>query len=102
VGGEHLSRTDNQALRCQLLDSGAFDQWKSTQFTPLITCYIEVQPGSSPPALNPYRAPQADRVVIDGLVAELLDTGRAIESKSPYSSPVHLVKKDGKFRLVVD
>jgi hypothetical protein len=43
-----------------------------------------------------------DRVVIDGLVAELLDTGRAIESKSAYSSPVHLVKKDGKFRLVVD
>jgi hypothetical protein len=35
-------------------------------------------------------------------VAELLDTGRAIESKSPYSPPVHLVKKACKFRLVVD
>jgi hypothetical protein len=66
VGGHHLSRTDNEALRHQLLDSGAFDQRKSTSFTPLITCTIEVQPGSSPPALNPYRAPQADRVVIDG------------------------------------
>jgi hypothetical protein len=41
-------------------------------------------------------------VVVDGLVAELLDTGRAIESNSPYISPVHLVKKDGNFRLVID
>jgi hypothetical protein len=101
VGGEHLSQTQNETLQHQLLASGAFDQRKSTQVMPLITCTIEVQPGSSPPALNPYRAPQADRVVTDGLVAELLDTGRAVESKSPYSSPVHLVKKDGKFRLVV-
>jgi hypothetical protein len=80
VGGEHLSQTQNEILRHQLLASGAFDQRKSTQFTPLITRSIMVQPGSSPPALNPYRAPQADRVVIDGLVAELLDTGRSIES----------------------
>jgi hypothetical protein len=57
--------------------------------------------GQLPASFNPYRAPQTDRVVTDGLVAELLDTGRAVESKSPYSSPVHLVKKDGKFRLVV-
>jgi hypothetical protein len=41
-------------------------------------------------------------VIIDGLVAELLETGRAVESKSPYSSPVQLVKKDGKFCLVAD
>jgi hypothetical protein len=102
VGGEHLSQTQNERLQHQLLDSGAFDQQNSTQFTPLITCSIEIQLGSSPPTLNPYRAPQADRVVIDGPVAELLDTGRAVESKSAYSSPVHLVKKDGKFRLVVD
>jgi hypothetical protein len=35
VGGEHLSQTQNEILRHQLLASGAFDQRKSTQFTPL-------------------------------------------------------------------
>jgi hypothetical protein len=59
VGGEHLSQPQNETLQHQLLDSGAFDQRKFTQFTPLITCSIEVQPGESPPTLNPYRAPRS-------------------------------------------
>jgi hypothetical protein len=42
VGGDDLSQTQNEALRHQLLESGAFEQRKSTLFTPLITCTIEV------------------------------------------------------------
>ncbi len=30
VGGDHLSQTQNETLRHQLLESGAFDQRKST------------------------------------------------------------------------
>ena len=72
------------------------------QFYPSITCSIQLKPGMTGPTARPYHNSPADRAVIASRVAELITNGTVSESSSPFASPVHLVRKGGKARLVMD
>ena len=73
--------------------------------TPTTTlAHHRIETGSHPPVyVPPYRVSPAQRQLIDEQAQEMLDNGVIRPSKSPYSSPVLLVKKsDGKDRFCVD
>jgi hypothetical protein len=56
-----------------------------------------------PVVYHPYRMPQAEKQILQGILTELLENGIIQESKSPYASPVLLVKKKtGDYRMCVD
>ena len=79
------------------------DELSPQSGTKTYTHDIELKEGAKPPRLHPYRLTpkleKACREIIDGL----LKNGFIVESKSPVSSPMLLVKKkDGTYRLVVD
>ena len=58
---------------------------------------------SDPVRLRPYPLPYNMRVVVEKEVQDMLKLGVIEPTSSPYSSPLHLVrKKDGSFRPVVD
>ena len=64
---------------------------------------INLIPGTEPVNLRPYRHPWEQKNVIEKMVEEMLDSGIIRNSRSPYASPVVLVKKaDGTWRLCVD
>ena len=51
---------------------------------------------------GPRRTPFALRKKVDQMVKEMLAQGVIKESKSPWASPIVLVKKDGDIRFCVD
>jgi hypothetical protein len=56
-----------------------------------------------PVVYHPYQMPQAEKQILQGILTELLENGIIQESKSPYASPVLLVKKKtGDYRMCVD
>ena len=64
---------------------------------------ITLIPGTEPVNLRPYRHPWEQKNIIEKMVEEMLDSGIIRNSRSPYASPVVLVKKaDGTWRLCVD
>jgi hypothetical protein len=64
---------------------------------------IEVNPGSSPIKVRPYRYPHHHKTEIERLVQDLLNCGVITKNISPYATPVVLVqKKDKYFRLCID
>lgn len=64
---------------------------------------IEIKPGSRLPRIPPYRRAPKEEGEITKIVDDLLDKGFIEPLKSPFSSPVVLVKKkDGTFRLCAD
>jgi hypothetical protein len=75
---------------------------KKTPTTPLTSHYIDT--GQHRPInVPPYRTGPAQKEEIDKLVQDMLDNNVIRPSKSPYSSPVLLVKKsDGSYRFCVD
>lgn len=54
---------------------------------------INLQPGTSPISVYPYRYPYFQKDEIERIVKELMDSGVVRPSHSPYSSPVLLVRK---------
>jgi len=71
--------------------------------TPLVKMDIVEVPGSKPVACKPYKTTAADRAEIDKIVGDWKRCGLVAETKSPYASPVLLVKQGaGKRRLCVD
>ncbi|UYV61817.1 hypothetical protein LAZ67_1006716 [Cordylochernes scorpioides] len=59
--------------------------------------------GSKPVCLRPYKTTASERETIREIVREWKDNGIVTETRSPYASPVLLVrKKTGDHRLVVD
>ncbi|XP_014522563.1 uncharacterized protein LOC106779047 [Vigna radiata var. radiata] len=59
--------------------------------------------GSLPVKVKPYRYPHSQKEEIEKLVRGLLEDGLVCPSKSPFSSPIILVKKkDGSWRVCTD
>lgn len=70
-----------------------------TSFTHEIT----LKEGKKPPRLLPYRLTPKLETECKALIQDLLNKGFIVNSKSPVSSPVLLVKKkDSTYRLVID
>nr|KYP46165.1 Transposon Ty3-I Gag-Pol polyprotein [Cajanus cajan] len=64
---------------------------------------IPLMDGSTPVKVKPYRYPHSQKEEIEKLVAEMLHEGIIQPSKSPFSSPIILVKKkDGSWRVCTD
>ena len=58
--------------------------------------------GAGPVSCRPYRYAALQKDAIEKLISEMFEAGVIQNSKSPYASPVVLVKKDGTWRLCVD
>jgi len=70
--------------------------------TDLITHHIRTS-DEIPVRAKPYPVPYKLREALQGEVQDMLDTGIIRESRSPYASPVVVVKKrDGTYRVCVD
>ncbi|XP_019425047.1 PREDICTED: uncharacterized protein LOC109333920 [Lupinus angustifolius] len=64
---------------------------------------IPLLQGSNPVKVKPYRYPHSQKEEIERLVSEMLHQGIIQSSKSPFSSPIILVKKkDGSWRVCTD
>lgn len=76
-----------------------------TQLPPRRDCdhKINLIPGARPITVRPYRIAPQLKDELEKQIAEMLKSGVIRPSKSPFSSPVILVKKKGgEWRLVVD
>lgn len=64
---------------------------------------IVLEPGTKPISIRPFRFPHVQKEETERQVTAMLAAGITIESGSPFSSPVLLVrKKDGSWRFFVD
>ncbi|KAK9712127.1 hypothetical protein QE152_g25059 [Popillia japonica] len=71
--------------------------------TEILEMNIQEKPGSVPINEKPYRTTIAERDEISKIITEWKKAGIVTETKSPYASPVLLVKKkNGESRLVID
>ncbi|XP_059663382.1 uncharacterized protein LOC132309045 [Cornus florida] len=64
---------------------------------------IELEPGSKPPALVPYRMAPPELEELRRQLKELVDAGYIRPSKAPYGAPVLFQrKKDGSLHMCID
>lgn len=101
--GAHLSDQHKESLK-QLLNQ--FEHCFSGNGVELGNCSIEMTIKLTDDKVinyKPYRMSYHEREIIRETVAELLAAGIIEDSRSPYASPVILVrKKDGGYRMCVD
>lgn len=102
---QRLSDSEITELKDLLQEySMAFAQSKSdVGKTNIVTHNIELLPGQTPRRSVPFRANPIEREVIKNEIEACLESGVIRPSKSPWSSPVVLVKKpDGSHRFCID
>jgi len=64
---------------------------------------IKAQDGSKPVCIRPYRHSYHVKNEVERLIGEMLEEGLIRYKKSPYASPVIMVKKsDGTWRMCID
>ena len=63
---------------------------------------IEIQPGTDPISILPYRMAPAELKELETQLRELLDKGFVRSSISPWGAPVLFVKKDSSLRMCID
>ncbi|KAJ4729345.1 Retrotransposon protein, putative, Ty3-gypsy subclass, partial [Melia azedarach] len=64
---------------------------------------IELEPGTKPPAMSPYRHAPLELQELKKQLQELLDAGYIRPSKAPFGTPVLFQKKkDGSLRMCID
>ena len=82
---------------------GVFDQPTGLPHTRAHDHAIPILEGTGPVKVKPYRYPHSQKNQIEVMVQQMLDEGIIQPSKSPFSSPVLLVKKkDGTWRFCTD
>ncbi|KAL0884006.1 hypothetical protein ABMA27_016053 [Loxostege sticticalis] len=99
--GESL--TEEERLELQKLLSQYGDRFsqslKDLGYTNVTEMVIELE-DTQPIVYRPYRLSQSERALVRNMVQEMIDSGIARESCSPYASPIVLVqKKTGEKRL---
>ena len=76
--------------------SGLLPQWEHDHCIPLLE-------GAQPLKIKPYRYPHSQKEQIELMIQQMLEEGIIQLSKSPFSSPILLVKKkDGMWRFCTD
>ena len=64
---------------------------------------IELEPGTKPPAMSPYRMAPPELAELRKQLKDLLDAGFIKPSKAPYGAPILFQKKkDGSLRMCID
>ena len=72
-------------------------------FSKVCEMKLELNPGTRPIALKPYRIPYSKEKILEAEISRLLAEGIIKPTVSPWSAPIVLVKKsDGSSRLCVD
>lgn len=65
--------------------------------------WIELSPGTRPPARAPYRMSQPELAELRKQLTEMLESGIVVPAKSPYGAPALFQKKhDGTLHMCVD
>ncbi|RWR98688.1 Retrovirus-related Pol polyprotein from transposon-like protein, partial [Dinothrombium tinctorium] len=101
---DSLNKEETEKLKSLLekyKDRFAFDK---SQLGRTKLCKVTINTNDKPPFnLPPYRLPLFMRHEVQRQIEQMKTLNVIRDSKSPYSSPVLLVKKkDGSWRLVVD
>ena len=69
----------------------------------VITHVIEIKPGTEPIKQKSRKIPQSFKAGFKTMLSEMKESGMIVDSKSPWCSPVRLVRKpDGSIRVCVD
>ena len=85
------------------LESIAAQGFESLGRTNVLSHFIEIEPGTEPIRQKMRKVPQAFENEFKTTIQEMIKHGLIRASRSPWSSPVRLVrKKDGSMRITVD
>nr|CAN62821.1 hypothetical protein VITISV_013041 [Vitis vinifera] len=104
----HLEETltPQQQEELQKMLQAFTDVFEEPTGLPLVRDYdhqIDLKDEAGPINCRPYRYAAVQKDAIEKLIGEMLHAGVIRQSRSPYTSPVVLVKKkDGSWRLCVD
>lgn len=95
---DDMTMEDLQAMRESLVDYGElfYTDGKRMGCAKVPPFHTELLPGSKPQFRNQYRQAPREHEKIQRQIADMLEKRVIRKSRSPCSSPISLVKKDGK------
>lgn len=92
---EHSSMPESIKTLIQQFQ-GVFEEPRSLPPARAMDHQILIEPWAKPVSVRPYRYPQFQKTEIERLVGEMLATDVIRDSRSPFSFPILLVKKNIK------